>query len=37
MDFSFDFSLPSCIFGTCHALPSIRPPNPFSVYASSVQ
>jgi len=37
IDFSFDFSLPSCIFGTCHALPSIRPPNPFSVYASSVQ
>jgi len=37
IDFSLDISLPSCIFGTCHALPAVTPPNPFSVYASSVQ
>lgn len=36
MDFSFDLQLPSCLFGTCTSLPSIRPPNQFSVYASSV-
>ena len=36
MDFSFDLQLPSCLFGTCTSLPSVRPPNPFSVYASSV-
>jgi hypothetical protein len=36
MDFSFDLSLPSCLFGTCSGLPPIKPPNPFSVYATSV-
>lgn len=36
MDFSFDLNLPSCILGTCSGLPPIKPPNPFSVYASSV-
>jgi hypothetical protein len=36
LDFSFDLNLPSCLFGTCSGLPPVRPPNPFSVYASSV-
>lgn len=36
LDFSFDLSIPSCLFGTCSGLPPIKPPNPFSVYASSV-
>lgn len=38
MDFTFDFNLnmPSCIFGTCSGFPAIKPPNPFTVYASSV-
>ena len=36
IDFSFNLNLPSCIFGTCTGLPAIKPPNPFSVYASSV-
>jgi hypothetical protein len=36
MDFSFDLSLPSCLFGTCSGLPPVKPPNPFSVYATSV-
>ena len=36
LDFSFNLNLPSCLFGTCSGLPPLRPPNPFSVYASSV-
>jgi len=36
IDFSFDLNLPTCLFGTCSGLPPLRPPNPFSVYASSV-
>jgi hypothetical protein len=36
MDFSFDLHLPSCILGTCPGLPAVHPPNPFSVYATSV-
>jgi hypothetical protein len=36
MDFSFDLDLPSCILGTCPGLPAVHPPNPFSVYATSV-
>jgi len=36
MDFSFDLNLPNCIFGTCTGLPAVKPPNPFTVYASSV-
>jgi len=34
---SLSFSIPKCLFGTCTGgLPAIKPPNPFSVYASSV-
>jgi len=36
MDFSFDLHLPSCILGNCSGLPPVHPPNPFSVYATSV-
>jgi hypothetical protein len=36
LDFSFNLNLPSCFLGTCSGLPALRPPNPFSVYASSV-
>ena len=34
--FSFDTKMPSCILGDCNKLPEVRPPNPFTVYASSV-
>jgi hypothetical protein len=39
LNFSFnfqDFQLPSCILGSCSGLPSIKAPNQFSVYASSI-
>jgi len=36
MNFSFDLNLPNCLFGTCTGLPAVKPPNPFTVYASSV-
>ena len=36
INFSFDLNLPNCIFGTCTGLPAVKPPNPFTVYASSV-
>lgn len=35
----FDFTsvqVPSCLFGDCNKLPDVKPPNPFTVYASSV-
>jgi len=35
-DFNFSFDLPNCIFGSCTGLPAVKPPNPFTVYASSV-
>lgn len=36
---NFDFKVPAvspCLFGTCTRLPDIKPPNPFTVYATSV-
>ncbi len=35
----FDFQVPSftgCLMGNCNPLPTVKPPNPFTVYASSV-
>lgn len=39
LNFSFnfqDFQLPACILGSCSGLPSIKAPNQFSVYESSI-
>lgn len=35
---TFNFKVPEtgCLLGNCNKLPSVRPPNPFTVYASSV-
>ena len=37
MNFSFDLSMPQCMFGGCNNLPAVKPLNPFAVYNSSVQ
>lgn len=37
INFSFDLSMPECMFGNCNKLPAVKPLNPFAVYDSSVQ
>jgi hypothetical protein len=37
VNFSFDLTMPECIFGGCNDLPAVKPLNPFAVYNSSVQ
>lgn len=37
INFSFDLKMPECMFGNCNKLPTVKPLNPFAVYASSVQ
>jgi len=36
INFNLDFTMPDCIFGNCNMLPTVKPTNPFAVYASSV-
>jgi hypothetical protein len=37
INFSFDLTMPECMFGGCNKLPEVKPLNPFAVYNSSVQ
>ena len=37
INFSFDLSMPECMFGGCNNLPAVKPLNPFAVYDSNVQ
>lgn len=37
INFSFDLSMPECMFGGCNNLPVVKPLNPFAVYNSNVQ
>lgn len=37
INFNFDLTMPECVFGNCNKLPTVKPLNPFAVYASSVQ
>jgi hypothetical protein len=37
LNFSFDIQMPTCIFGNCNTLPTVKPLNPFAVYATNVQ
>ena len=37
INFSFDLTMPQCIFGNCNNLPTVKPLNPFAVYTSNVQ
>ena len=37
INFSFDLSMPECMFGNCNKLPEVKPLNPFAVYHSNVQ
>ncbi len=37
--FKFEFKIPEmggCLMGDCNPLPTVKPPNPFTIYASSV-
>ena len=37
IDMSFDMALGiPCLFGTCSSMPAVKPPNPFTVYQSTV-